>query len=96
MENLFNQVDALNNDDFEALIDHINKQKKRRANAILNEAKRQASRFMEDNNSTFKAKAPAKFRHPQNHELTWSGFGRKPLWFVEYIEKGGKEQDLVI
>ena len=27
LENLFNQVDNLNNDDFEALINHVDKQK---------------------------------------------------------------------
>ena len=29
LEDLFNQVDNLNNDDFEALINHADKQKKR-------------------------------------------------------------------
>ena len=38
LEDLFNQVDNLNNDDFEALINHVDKQKKRRARDILAEA----------------------------------------------------------
>lgn len=27
-----------------------------------------------------KAKAPAKYRHPENPDLTWSGRGRRPEW----------------
>ena len=46
LENLFHQVDALNNDDFEALINHIDRQKKKRAREILSEAQRQAARFI--------------------------------------------------
>lgn len=97
MQELFNRVDALSNDDFEALIIHINRQKRRRAHNIISEAQRQASRFLqEDGGSYTKAKAPAKFRNPQNPELTWSGFGRKPNWYIEYIQKGGNEKDLII
>lgn len=29
-----------------------------------------------------------KYRHPENPELTWSGRGRKPLWFVDALELG--------
>lgn len=35
-----------------------------------------------------KSKATAKYRHPENPELTWSGRGRKPKWFVEALEAG--------
>ena len=42
LEELFNQVDNLNNNDFEALINHIDRQKKKRARDILSEAQRQA------------------------------------------------------
>ena len=40
--------------------------------------------------------APAKFRHPENPELTWSGRGRKPAWFVEALDTGKSEEDLLI
>lgn len=43
-----------------------------------------------------KAKAPAKYRHPENPELTWSGRGRKPAWFKEAEESGVAEADLLI
>jgi DNA-binding protein H-NS len=29
-----------------------------------------------------RAPAAAKYRHPENPTLTWSGRGRKPQWFV--------------
>lgn len=41
-------------------------------------------------------KAAAKYRHPENPALTYSGRGRKPLWMVEALEKGGKMEDFAI
>nr|WP_140846785.1 H-NS histone family protein [Paracoccus sp. FO-3] len=38
----------------------------------------------------------AKFRHPENPELTWSGRGRKPVWFAEALDSGKSEEDLLI
>lgn len=37
---------------------------------------------------------PAKYRHPENPELTWSGRGRRPKWYKELIEAGTAEEDL--
>ena len=31
---------------------------------------------------------PAKYRHPENPDLTWTGRGRKPRWFTEAIANG--------
>lgn len=42
------------------------------------------------------SKTPPKFAHPENPELTWSGKGRKPKWFQEHLDNGGKEEDLLI
>lgn len=39
-----------------------------------------------------KEKAPARYRHPENPELTYSGRGRKPGWFADYIEQHGQEK----
>lgn len=38
-----------------------------------------------------KERAPvaAKYRHPSNPELTWSGRGRQPKWVAEFLQKGG-------
>jgi DNA-binding protein H-NS len=43
------------------------------------------------------SRAPAaKYRHPKNPALTWSGRGRKPQWFVEELEAGKTAGDLAI
>lgn len=39
---------------------------------------------------------PAKYAHPQNKELQWSGRGRYPKWVVEFIDAGGTLDQLVI
>jgi DNA-binding protein H-NS len=43
-----------------------------------------------------RAPVAAKYRHPENPALTWSGRGRKPQWFVEALETGKTASDLAI
>lgn len=43
-----------------------------------------------------RAPAMAKYRHPENAALTWSGRGRKPQWFVDYVNAGKDPSDLAI
>ncbi|MBL4929456.1 H-NS histone family protein [Fuscibacter oryzae] len=43
-----------------------------------------------------RAPAVAKYRHPENATLTWSGRGRKPQWFVAALDAGNIPQDLAI
>jgi DNA-binding protein H-NS len=43
-----------------------------------------------------RAPAAAKYRHPENATLTWSGRGRKPLWFVAALEAGKSPEDLAV
>ena len=43
-----------------------------------------------------RAPVAAKYRHPENPALTWSGRGRKPRWFVEAMEAGKTASDLAI
>lgn len=38
----------------------------------------------------------AKYRHPENASITWSGRDRKPMWFIEAIERGTSEEVLLI
>jgi DNA-binding protein H-NS len=45
---------------------------------------------------TTRAPAVAKYRHPENAALTWSGRGRKPQWFVDALQAGSKAEDLAI
>ena len=43
-----------------------------------------------------RAPAPAKYRHPENPALTWSGRGRKPQWFVAALSAGKTASELAI
>ena len=43
-----------------------------------------------------RAPSAAKYRHPDNPALTWSGRGRKPQWFVGALAAGKSESDLTI
>lgn len=38
----------------------------------------------------------AKYRHPENQDVTWSGRGRKPRWFIENIESGKSADSMAI
>ena len=43
-----------------------------------------------------RAPTAAKYRHPENPAVTWSGRGRRPQWFVEALEAGKTASDLAI
>jgi len=43
-----------------------------------------------------RVKAPAKYRHPENPTVTWSGRGRQPQWYKDHVSGGGKAEDLAI
>ena len=43
-----------------------------------------------------RAPAAAKYRHPENAAITWSGRGRKPQWFVDALATGMTKSDLAI
>lgn len=38
----------------------------------------------------------AKYRHPENPEITWSGRGRKPAWIVDALAAGKSLDDFAI
>lgn len=42
------------------------------------------------------AVAVAKYKHPENPELTWTGKGRRPAWFIDALENGKTPEDLEI
>jgi DNA-binding protein H-NS len=43
-----------------------------------------------------RAPVAAKYRHPENPALTWSGRGRKPQWFVDALAAGNSKDDLAV
>lgn len=45
---------------------------------------------------TTRVPATAKYRHPENPALTWSGRGRKPQWFVEAQSAGRTGAELTV
>ncbi|UTH74725.1 H-NS family nucleoid-associated regulatory protein [Chromobacterium sp. IIBBL 290-4] len=38
----------------------------------------------------------AKYRHPENTELTWTGRGRKPAWVQAWVDGGKSLEQLAI
>ena len=42
-----------------------------------------------------KTTLPAKYKHPESGQ-TWTGRGRKPSWFNEFVENGGNPDDLQV
>lgn len=40
--------------------------------------------------------AGAKYRHPENPEVTWSGRGRQPGWFRAAIEAGKLPESMAV
>jgi DNA-binding protein H-NS len=49
-----------------------------------------------DKVKTTRAPTVANYRHPENATLTWSGRGRKPLWFLDALESGSMAKNLAI
>jgi DNA-binding protein H-NS len=49
-------------------------------------------------NGSGKTRSPAtaKYRHPENASITWSGRGRKPHWFSDAIAKGVSPESLTV
>lgn len=45
---------------------------------------------------TKRSARPARYRHPENPDLTWSGRGRHPAWIKLAIESGGSLEDFEI
>ncbi|HMN34150.1 MAG TPA: H-NS histone family protein [Chiayiivirga sp.] len=41
-------------------------------------------------------KVAPKYRNPANHEQTWTGRGKAPLWFNALIESGRTREELLI
>ncbi len=41
-------------------------------------------------------RVPAKYRHPEDPSMTWSGRGRKPLWVESWLAEGKPLDGLAI
>jgi DNA-binding protein H-NS len=40
--------------------------------------------------------ATAKYRHPKNAVLVWSGRGRRPKWFIDHLNAGKDPSELAV
>ena len=65
-----------------------------KAEALARELGYSLAELVGTETKTSRAPAAAKYRHPENPALTWSGRGRKPQWFVEALEAGKTASDL--
>lgn len=41
-------------------------------------------------------KVPAKYQHPKDASLQWTGRGRQPKWVAEYLKGGKKKLDSLL
>lgn len=41
-------------------------------------------------------KSPARYQHPKNPKLSWTGKGRQPAWFKELVSQGSSLEELEI
>jgi len=39
---------------------------------------------------------PPKYQHPENPEVTWSGRGRRPKWFIEALNGGKAPEEMEV
>ena len=82
-------------------LDSFATRKKSEALSIL-EAKAQEFEFsladLMGGKKTRKSPAPAgaKYRHPENPEITWSRRGRQPAWFKDVINAGHSAEAMAV
>lgn len=43
-----------------------------------------------------KSTSPARYRHPENPALTWTGRGRRPNWVVAALEEGRQLDEMKV
>ncbi|NEY91756.1 H-NS histone family protein [Tabrizicola oligotrophica] len=45
---------------------------------------------------SIRAPATAKYHHPENFSITWSGRGRRPQWFIDHVDAGNDPSTLAV
>jgi len=64
--------------------------------ALARELGYSLAELMGTETKTARAPAAAKYRHPENPALTWSGRGRKPPWFMDALAAGKTAGDWAV
>ncbi len=92
-------LDALSLDELKKLRKDVNKavenyesRRKQDARAAVEATAREMgyslSELTDGSSKSGKTPRPAKYAHPENPSLTWSGRGRQPKWIKEALEDG--------
>lgn len=96
MQNI--ELDRMNRDELVELrkridkaISSYEKRKREEALAAVEAAAREHGLTLSElvgPNAKARAKNPPKYRHPEDHSLTWSGRGRQPAWIKTALREG--------
>lgn len=82
-----------------AIADHESRQKKQAIQKATEIARAAGFSSLEEMIAAQPAKRPqgeARYRNPENPEMTWTGRGRKPGWIVEALAAGKSLDDFAI
>lgn len=86
--------------DVSKAIDDYTERRRREALAAAKAAAKAAGFTLEELvGKPLKVKAsssPAKYQHPENPEVTWSGRGRRPAWINEALAEGKSLEEFAI
>ena len=93
------ELKEINRKSAAAIADFENRQKKQAIQKATEIAKAAGFSSLEEMIAAQPAKRPqgeARYRHPENPDITWTGRGRKPGWIVEALEAGKSLDDFAI
>ncbi|MCB1560339.1 MAG: H-NS histone family protein [Xanthomonadales bacterium] len=102
------ELGKLSHSELEALAARIEKQKTRLHREQRDAVRKKLIRIAKDDGYTIEelfgrrgggkktGKVAPKYRNPVEPSQTWSGRGKRPRWFVDAINQGKKESDLLI
>lgn len=103
MQELLTKIEELDNESFKNLIVEIRKQQQNRVDKIKLEAQKQIDALGVNLNLSgvapkgrVRQPRPAKYQNPSDSKQRWSGFGRQPQWYKDYLASGGSEKDMLI
>lgn len=93
------ELKEINRKSAAAIADFENRQKKQAIQKATEIARAAGFSSLEEMIAAQPAKRPqgeARYRHPENPDITWTGRGRKPGWIVEALEAGKSLDDFAI
>jgi len=103
-------LNKLSHGELEALAAQVEKQKTRLHREQRDAVRKKLIRMAKDEGYTIEelfggrgkaagrktGKVAPKYRNPADAAQTWSGRGKRPKWFVDALNKGKQEKDLLI